>query len=210
MVNEPRCNAARKIKKRSAPLILSCLALVASIFTGLGGRANAEPTDLPAPPLPPISPAPTNWTPKFPYPYDATRKNVTDADITAEREMCQWFNAQYRELIRQMDQFGFDLLAANNDWTVDGIQLQADAVASNIEESVAYLAPRAEALTQSQDFAGDMYFPLYQGESFYRLWQYLSNTGVGIRARNTAWIYGPSQQRAEHWGSRIQRSHVCD
>ncbi|WP_241666332.1 hypothetical protein [Mycobacterium marseillense] len=135
---------------------------------------------------------------------------MTEADINAEREMCQWFNAQYRELRRQMDEFGFDLLQANNDWTVPGIQTHADAVASNIEQSVAYLAPRAEALTQSQDYVGDNYFPLYQGESFYRLWQHLSNTGVGIRARNTAWIYGPSQQRDEHWGSKIERSHVCN
>jgi hypothetical protein len=109
-----------------------------------------------------------------------------------------------------MEEFGFDLLQANNDWTVPGIQTHADAVASNIEQSVAFLAPRAQALTQSQDFAGDNYFPLYQGESFYRLWQHLSNTGVGIRARNTAWVYGPSQQRVEHWGSRIERSHVCN
>jgi hypothetical protein len=210
MADPSRCDDARAAKQRPALVVMSCLALVASISTVLGGRANAEPSDLPAPPLPPFTPTSNNWTPKFPPPYDATRKNVADADVTAEGEMCQWFNAQYRDLVRQMDQFGFNLLQANNDWTVPGIQLQADAVASNIEQSVAFLAPRAEALTRSQDFAGDAYFPLYQGESFYRLWQHLSNTAVGIRARNTAWVYGPSQQRVEHWGSRIERSHVCD
>lgn len=210
MVDEPLCNATRNIKNRSAPAVLACLALVASMVTMLCGRAAADPSAPPPPPLPLFTPTASNWTPKVPYSYEATQKNVTPADINAEREMCQWFNAQYRELIRQMDEFGFDLLQANNDWTVPGIQAHADAVASNIEQSVAYLAPRAEALTQSQDFAGDMYFPLYQGESFYRLWQHLSNTGVGIRARNTAWIYGPSQQRVEHWGSRIERSHVCN
>ncbi|MEB3034045.1 hypothetical protein [[Mycobacterium] nativiensis] len=135
---------------------------------------------------------------------------MTDSDITAEREMCQWFTAQYVQLRRQMDRFGFDLLHANNDWTVDGIQSHADAVAANIEQTVAFLTPRAEALTQSRDFAGDVYFPIYQGESFYRLWQHLANTGIGIRSRNTAWVYGPSQQRVKHWGSRIERSHVCD
>ncbi|ALI25831.1 hypothetical protein XA26_19850 [Mycolicibacterium fortuitum] len=154
--------------------------------------------------------SPSDWQPKFPFPYDETRKNVTEADVTAEREMCQWFKAQYLELRRQLDRFGFDLLHASNDWSVPGIQLQADAVAANVERSVAFLAPRAEALTQSQDFAGDAYFPIYQGESFYRLWQHLSNTGVGIRARNTAWIFGPSQQRVKHWGSKIERSRVCE
>jgi hypothetical protein len=189
--------------------VASLLALAATLSTVLSGRANAEPVDVP-PPLPQFTPTASNWAPKFPPPYDATRKNVTEADVTAEHEMCQWFNAQYVELRRQMDQLGFDLLQANNDWTVPGIQLEADAVASNVEQTVAFLAPRTEALTQSQDYAADNYFPIYQGESFYRLWQHLSNTGVGIRARNTAWIYGPSQQRTEHWGSRIERSHVCD
>jgi hypothetical protein len=210
MADGSPCNDARAAKKRSALVLMLYLVVVVSMSTMLTGRANAQPSDLPAPPLPPFTPTSNSWAPKFPPPYDATRKNVTQADITAEGEMCQWFTAQYSDLFTQMNQFGFNLLHANNDWTVPGIQLQADAVASNIEQSVAFLTPRAQALTQSQDFAGDSYFPLYQGESFYRLWQHLSNTAVGIRARNTAWIYGPSQQRDEHWGSRIERSHVCD
>ncbi|QZT59869.1 hypothetical protein JN084_08240 [Mycolicibacterium austroafricanum] len=175
-----------------------------------GSIASADPADPPPPALPDFIVSPSDWQPKFPFPYDETRKNVTEADVTAEREMCQWFKAQYLELRRQLDRFGFDLLHASNDWTVPGVQLQADAVAANVERSVAFLAPRAEALTQSQDFAGGVYFPIYQGESFYRLWQHLSNTGVGIRARNTAWIFGPSQQRVKHWGSKIERSRVCE
>ena len=81
---------------------------------------------------------------------------------------------------------------------------------ANVEQAVAFLTPRTTALTISQDYAGDQYWPIYQGEPFYRLWQELSNVGVGIRARNTAWVYGPSQQRVKHYGSQIQRSHVCD
>ncbi|HJT93716.1 MAG TPA: hypothetical protein VJ777_17580 [Mycobacterium sp.] len=200
----------RAAVKRYLPVVMACLALVTSGYAIAGSGANADPADPPPPPLPVFTPTASAWTPTFPHPYDQTRKNVTDADINAEREMCQWFNAQYLQLRRQMDEFGFNLLHASNDWTVPVIQLQADAVAANIEQSVAFLAPRAEALTQSQDFAGDVYFPLYQGESFYRLWQHLSNTGIGIRARNTAWVYGPSQQRVKHWGSKIERSHICD
>lgn len=191
-------------------LAVSSWLVVVAMAALPAGRAGADPSLPPAPPLPVFTPTASNWTPKFPVPYDATRKNVTAADITAENEMCQWFTAQYADLKRQMDDFGFDLLQASNDWTVPGIQPHADAVASNIEQAVDFLAPRAQALTQSTDDAGDLYFPLYQGESFYRLWQHLSNTGIGIRSRNTAWVYGPSQQRVEHWGSRIQRSHVCD
>ncbi|WP_240431227.1 hypothetical protein [Mycobacterium kyogaense] len=195
---------------RITAVITSGMLLVVSVAVWLGARASANPADPPPLPLPAFTPTPSGWQPMSPSPYDQTRKDVTESDINAEREMCQWFNAQYVTLRRQLDDFGFDLLHANNDWTVPGVQLHADAVAANVEQSVAFLAPRAQALTQTQDFANDNYFPLYQGESFYRLWQHLSNTGVGIRARNTAWIYGPSQQRVKHWGSKIERSHVCD
>jgi hypothetical protein len=202
--------STHKTMQRLACAVLLSFALAASTLPVLGGRAGADPSDPPDPPLPVVTVSPSNWTPKFPFPYEATRKNVTDADITAEREMCQWFNAEYLELIRQIDRFGFNLLAASNDWTVGQIQAQADAVAANIDQSEAFLAPRAQALTISQDWAGDMYFPLYQGEAFYRLWQELSNVGVGIKARNTAWVFGTPVQRVKHWGSKIHRSHVCD
>lgn len=190
--------------------MLPLLAVMTAVSVAWGGGASADPFESPPPLLPEFTPAPSNWAPQFPYPYDQSRKDVTPADINAEREMCQWFNAQYLVLRRQMDNFGFNLLQANNDWTVGTIQAQADNVATNIEQSVAFLTPRTQALTISKNFAGDMYFAIYQGEPFYRLWQELSNVGVGIRARNTAWVYGPSQERVKRWGSQIERSHACD
>lgn len=190
--------------------VLSGLTIMAVLCVALAGRASADPSDPPPPLMPEFVPTASNWAPQFPYPYDQTRKNVTDADINAEREMCQWFNAQYRDLRNQMDKFGFNLRQANNDWTAGTIQAQADNVATNVEQAVAFLTPRTTALTVSQDLAGDQYFPIYQGEPFYRLWQELSNVGVGIRARNTAWVYGPSQQRVKRWASQIERSRVCD
>ena len=100
MSDAPLGSATRNIEKRSALAVLACLALVASMVTMLCGRAAADPSAPPAPPLPLFTPTASNWTPKVPYSYQATQKNVTEADINAEREMCQWFNAQYRELIR--------------------------------------------------------------------------------------------------------------
>jgi hypothetical protein len=203
-------------KKSPKPLqrhfcvVLLCLVLLGTAWPASTGRAGADPNDPPYPALPNVAIGPSNWAPKFPIPYGETRSSVTDADINAEREMCQWFNQNFKPLRRQIDDFGFNLLAASNDWTVGQIQAQADSVANNIDQAVAFLTPRAQALTQTQDFANDNYFPLYQGESFYRLWQHLSNVGVGIKARNTAWVNGPSEQRVKHWGSRIERSHVCD
>nr|WP_246398529.1 hypothetical protein [Mycobacterium vicinigordonae] len=190
--------------------LLCCLAFLYSALATLSGRAYASPTDPPDPPLPEVIVHASGWQPKFPFPYSANRNDVTDADITAEREMCQWFTAEYRELVRQIDRFGYNLLEASNDWTVGQIQAQADAVAANIDQSEAFLAPRAQALTRTTDFANDEHFSIYEGEAFYRLWQHLSNVGVGIKARNTSWVNGPSVERVKHWGSQIHRSHVCD
>jgi hypothetical protein len=196
-------------ERRRARTSVACVVIAAAVCLPMV-RANADPSDAPPPLLPVFVPTASNFTPQFPYPYDQTRKDVTPADVDAEREMCQWFNAQYHDLRDQLDKFGFNLLQANNDWTVGTIQAQADNVAANVDQAVAFLAPRTTALTISRDFANDMYLPLYQGEPFYRLWQELSNVSVGIRARNTAWVYGPSQQRVKRWASQIERSHVCD
>lgn len=172
--------------------------------------AGAQPTvDEIAPPLPVVVPSASDWQPKFPFPFDKTRAMVTQSDIDAERDMCQWYTAQYDALVTQIDRFHNALVQANGDYTVSGNSELADAVAANIDRAENFLAPRAESLTISRDSAGDDYFPLYQGESFYRLWQHLSNVSAGITGRQPAWFVGPSLQRVMRWGSRIHRSGVC-
>src|SRR5690625_2473242 len=44
----------------------------------------ADQYDRPVLPLPVVSPTPSNWAPKFPFPYDETRASVSNADINAE------------------------------------------------------------------------------------------------------------------------------
>ncbi|GFG83914.1 hypothetical protein MALGJ_05900 [Mycolicibacter algericus] len=187
-----------------------------------GPFAQADPSDYARPPepLPMVIPTPSNWEPKFPFPYDETRGSVTDADINAEREMCQWFNSQYDELMRQIDRFQFNRITPNGpgvisgagsdwDYSIGDLQQQADIVTANIDQSVEFLAPRAQALTQSTNHAGDVYFPLYQAKEFYLLWQHLSNVNAGIKSHQPDWFTGPSVKRVLRWGTRIKRSHVC-
>jgi hypothetical protein len=191
-------------------VFVATIAMMSSAMVVLIGPASADPTvDELAPPLPVIVPTPTEWAPKFPFPFDQSRGSVTDADINAEREMCQWYNAQYDTLMTQIDNFNANLIRDNGDYNAGGNQQLADAVTANIDQSEGFLAPRAQALTQSQDFAGDNYFPLYQGQSFYLLWQHLSNVSAGIKGHQPAWFVGPSVQRTLRWGTEINRSHVC-
>lgn len=164
-------------------------------------------------PLPMFAPTPSDWTPEFPFPYDETRGKVTDAEIAAQGEMCQWYNAQFDTLLHQIERFQFNRIQPDGtDWnyTIGDLPRQSEVVIGNIDRSVAFLAPRAQALTQARDHAGNVYFPLYQGESFHLLWQHLSNVGNGIKSHQPAWFTGPSLLRVKRWGSRIHRSHVCD
>jgi hypothetical protein len=195
-------------------------ALIASLTaaTTVAPEASAEPSDPPSNdqlirPLPPIVVHSTNWAPKFPFPYDQTRNQVTPADTRAEAEMCQWYTAQYQIINDQIERVQFNRISPNGtdwDYTANGVQQQVDIVTGNIDQSVNFLAPRAQALTQRQDFAGDNYFPLYQGEAFYGLWRELSNVSNGIKAHQPDWFTGPSYLRVKRLASEIHRSHVCD
>lgn len=171
-------------------------------------------------PLPMVVPGPTNWVPKFPFPYNKTRNLVTDADINSMRELCQWYNAQYDTLKDQIDRLQFNRIQQNGpgvrigsgtdwDYSFGPIQQQVDIVTGNIDQTMAYLTPRVQALTIRQDFANDIYLPMYQGHSFYLLWQNLSNINNGIKAHQPNWFTGPSVQFFKKAGSDINRSHVC-
>lgn len=213
---------------RQGGIVAACVTIVLSAAAVLTGPiSSADPPYEPSPdsdlirPLPVITPTPSNWTPKFPFPYDQTRVSVTEADITAQREMCQWYNAQYETLRRQIDRLQFNRITPNGpgvinfsgsdwDYSVGDIQQQVDIVTANIDQSVDFLTSRVQALTQTRNYVGDVYFPLYEGESFYLLWQHLSNVNGGIKAHQPDWFTGPSVQRVKRWGTRISRSHVCD
>jgi hypothetical protein len=207
------------LSRRASTYLLIAVSITA-VVTGPASHADpASDSDLIVP-LPVVTPTASNWTPKFPFPYNQTRGSVTDADINAEREMCQWYNAQYSILERQIDRVQFNRITpdgpgvingAGSDWdySVGDIQHQVDILGGNIDRSVAFLAPRAQALTQTQDYVGDNYFPLYQGESFFHLWQYLAAINDGIQAHQPDWFTGPAVQRMKRWGSKIVHSDVC-
>lgn len=148
----------------------------------------------------------------FPFPYDQTKNRVTAADITAMREMCQWYNFQYATLSDQIDRVQFNRIGPDGkdfDFSRDGTQQQVDILTANLDESLAFLDPRVHALTQAQNTFGDNYFPIYKGEQFFKLYEQLFNVNNGIKAHQPDWFSGPSVQKAKRHGADIFHSHVC-
>lgn len=182
-----------------------------------GGTAAADPAQAEDPfaqferpqPLPVVTPVSDDWQPMWPFPFDRTRNQVTAAEINAEREMCQWYNAQYEVVKRQIAGLNNAVVRNNGNFDGPGVPEQMAIVVGNIDRSLQFLSPRVQALTQRHNHAGDMYFPLYQGDSFYGLWQQMSNVANGLKVRQPTWFTGPSYLRMQHWGSKINRSHVC-
>lgn len=210
--------------RRSATAVAYATAVSLTLVVLTGPPAGADPNvTVPVPeppsdsdlirPLPVVTPTPSAWTPKFPFPYDQTKNMVTDADIGAMREMCQWYDAQYATLRFQIDRLQFNRVDSDGkdyDYTQDDVQQQVDIVSGNVSQAVAFLTPRAQSLTQAQNPYGDNYFPVYEGEAFFKLWEQLSNVDNGILAHQPDWFTGPSVQKAKRWGSDIHRSHVCE
>ena len=136
-----------------------------------------------------------------------------DADITSEREMCEWFNAQFDTLMDQINSFNANLAANRDDYGAPGIQQQADAVTANIDQSEDYLAPRARAFTVVTDCDGDGscddYIPIYEGKDFRRVWQQQSNISTSIKNHNPSGITNISIGLTNLYANGIRGSGVC-
>jgi len=213
-------NLAARHRSRHGGVVATGVVIVASAMAMLiPPTSSADPDPGAAPSnseliyaFPVFTPTPSNWKPKFPFPYDQTRDRVTPADITAMAEMCQWFNRQYATLRDQIDRLQFNRIDSNGkdfDYTRGNTQQQVDIVTGNIDKSLAFLDPRVHALTIAQNSFGDNYFPIYEGEEFFKLDEQLFNVNNGIKSHQPDWFSGPSVQKAKRHGSDIFRSHVC-
>jgi hypothetical protein len=212
-----KVHARNRIRGIAGVLLAACAAIALASIAGADPVNDNDPVgdydpvthyDQPQR-LPVITPTPSNWQPEFPFPSDQTQRLVTPADINAEREMCQWYDAQFDAIKHQIEGLNDNVVRNNGDFNADEVVAQTDIVTANLDRSLEFLTPRAQALTQSYDHSGDMYFPIYQGDAFYGLWQQMSNVSNGLKTRQPTWFTGPSYLRMLHWGSKIHRSHVC-
>ncbi|MGV9801478.1 hypothetical protein ACWDTP_25870 [Mycobacterium sp. NPDC003449] len=178
----------------------------AACVLALAGPAGADtPATLPA-----FEPHPSDWSPDYTvFPYNLWQNRVTPEQITAQRDSCQWFNAQYDPLMAQV--FGFQrfLGEQHDDWTAPGVRPAADTVIANLDQSAAFLDPRAHTLYITNYPDQSQYSPLYNGDSIYHLWFQLTQIGDKMNQQLPAGVINANIATANVYGKTIRDSGVC-
>ncbi|MGE2688972.1 hypothetical protein [Mycolicibacterium pulveris] len=181
--------------------------VVAGLLLVAAPPSQAEPA---APTLPVFTPYPSDWQPDYSvFPYNLWQIRVTPEQITAQRDSCQWFNAQYDQLMGQV--YGFKLfLAEQGDyWTRPGVTEAGDVVAANLDQSAAFLEPRAHTLFIINYPDQSEYSPLFHGDSIYRLWYQFTQISDKIKKRMPSGQINANIATANVYGTVIRDSGVC-
>jgi len=181
---------------------------VLGVAVALAGTAHAEEA---APTLPAFVPYPSDWEPNYTvFPYNLWQNRVTPAQVVAERDACQWFNAQYDTLREQV--FGFQsFLGEQGDvWTAPGVRTAADTVRANLDQSTAFLDPRVQTLYIVNYPDRSQYSPLYNGDSFYHLWYQLTQVSDKIAKQVPSGQINANTATMNVYGTVIRDSGVCN
>lgn len=189
----------------------ACAVLVGAIISlGLAAPATADPNGS-APTLPVFVPHPSDWAPNYTvFPYNLWQVRVTGAQLDAQRESCQWFNAQYGTLMTQIVGFQKFLGDQHDYWTAPGVQAAGDTVRANVDQSAAFLDPRAHALYITNYPDQSQYSPLYNGDSIYHLWYQLTQISDKIATQQPAGVINANIATANVYGNVIRDSGVCN
>lgn len=175
------------------------------------GIAGAQPEfDGATPSLPVFEPHPSDWSPDYtPFPYNLWQSRVTPAQITAQRDACQWFNARYDTVMGQV--FGFQefLGEHDDDFSAPGVAPAAATVAANLDQSAAFLDPRAHTLFITNYPDQSQYSPLFHGDSIYRLWFQFTQISDKITRRLPSGQINANVATANVYGTAIRDSGVC-
>ena len=161
--------------------------------------------------LPPFEPHPSEWMPRTNvWPNNMWANRVTPEMNLAMRESCQWFNAQYDPLMGGV--YGFeDFLSAQKDvWTAPGVQNGGNVVVANLDQSAAFLEPRANTLFIINYPDLSQYSPLEHGDSFYRLWYQFTQISDKYKRKLPAGQVYANIATANVYGTVIRDSGVCN
>ncbi|MGV0625693.1 hypothetical protein ABQE43_07290 [Mycolicibacter minnesotensis] len=173
----------------------------------LSGPAVADIGEPPA--LPVFTPVPTDWMPHMDFwPYNTFTYQVTPEMIGGMRDSCQWFDAQFDQLIGQINDFNRSLAGRRD--TYAGVQSHADAVVANIDRATGFLGPRLQPLTirNTPDNYGP-YSPIYGGEQLTGVLFQLSRVADSMRKKQPAGFTRPHIDSAVGWGDALRSSGAC-
>jgi len=182
--------------------------LVAVLLTAIA--TPIAHADNPTPSLPQFIPHDSDWQPNtVVYPYNLWQNRVSPEQVTAMRESCQWFNAQYDPLISQV--FGFQhFLGDRHDvWTAPGVQQAANTIEANLDQSAAFLDPRAHTLFIVNYPDQSEYSPVYNGDSIFHLWYQLTQISDSMKQQLPSGQLNAHIATANVYGSTIRDSGVC-
>lgn len=188
-------------------VLAGALLCAAGVFAASAAPANADA----APSLPVFTPYPSDWHPDYvTFPYNLWQNRVTPEMLIAQRDSCQWFNAQYDTLINQAKGFRDALDAAHDVWTAPGVQAAANVLAANLDQSAAFLDPRAHTLYITNYPDQSEYSPLYNGDSIFHLWYQLTQISDKIKRQLPSGQIHANIATAEVYGNVIRYSGVCN
>ena len=187
-----------------------CLTAAATVVLAAGLPLAPADADA-APSLPVFTPHPSDWSPDYvTFPYNLWQNRVTPEQVIAQRDSCQWFNAQYDTLIIQAKGFRDALDSAHDVWTAPGVQAAADVLAANLDQSAAFLDPRAHTLFITNYPDQSEYSPLYNGDSIFHLWYQLTQISDKIKRQLPSGQIHANVVTAEVYGNVIRYSGVCN
>lgn len=184
------------------------LALALALLIGAVGPTAPARADHPS--LPVFTPHPSDWQPDYTvYPYNLWQIRVTPEQIVAERDACQWFNAQYDQLMGQV--FGFQrFLGDQHDvWTAPAVSEAGSLVAANLDQSAAFLDPRVHTVYITNYPDRSQYSPLYNGDSFYHLWYQFTQISDKIKQKLVSGVINANIATGNVYGTTIRDSGVC-
>jgi hypothetical protein len=187
----------------------ACAVPIVAVAVLLSGTAYADPDP---PPLPEFRPAPSAWSPNFTiWPYNTFTYRVTPEMVSGMSDSCQWFNAQFDQLMSQINDFNGALRDQHDDYSVGAARRHANAVVTNIDRSTAFLAPRVKPLivTNTPDNFGP-YSPLYGGESIAKLTFQLSRIGQSIKHNDPSGVTHANIVAAQGWANALRDSGACN
>lgn len=171
--------------------------------------AAAEP-GVAAPSLPEIVPHESAWQPDYvTFPYNLWRTRVTPEQVVAMRDSCQWFNERSGVLMDQVLAFQRFLGDQRDDWTAPGVAQTAAAVVANVDQSAAFLQPRADLLYIVNYPDQSEYSPVFHGDSIHWLWYQLTQISDKINRRVPSGQLNANTATALVYTNAIRNSGVC-